>query len=563
MPNGLQGTKPFETSGPLPEGVVDVVVVGAGVNGLAVARDLAVRGASVVVLERDDVGARTSAISSRLIHGGLKYLERLDLRLVVESIVERNRLLRTAPHLVRRYPMLIPFYRGASRPGWLLAAGAIVHDVMSVGKRLPLNRLVSKRELRRRWPGLDTRGLQGGVVFEDAQVPLSERLCVELALGAHEHGAVFRTHSTVTRIVPGSPSTVEYRDEIEGGAPRRVRARVVVNAAGPWVDEVLGRADGASDRLIGPTKGTHIVVEPFPGAPETCVFFEARSDQRPMFVMPWGTRYMIGCTDIPYDEDLDEIVASREEIDYLIDETNALVPSARLRHEDVLWSYSGVRPLPYVGPVTDPSKISRGHVVVRHTGELAGVVSIVGGKLTTHRALGQDVGDVVVGMLPGPRHRSTTARLAFPGAVADPQVLVRELAATTTLAPADVRRLVGIYGSRAAQVLALVRDDPALGQKLGATGTLAAEIVHGFEHEGARSLADCLVRRTALVMSRDRGLAVAEDASRVAAARLGWNESRRKAELAATVHELSSSVAPHQNDVPTPGLTVERKADHG
>ncbi|MDI9580514.1 MAG: FAD-dependent oxidoreductase, partial [Thermobispora sp.] len=244
---------------------VDVVVIGAGINGLAVARDAASRGLRVVVVERADVGSGTSSTSSRLIHGGLKYLERYDFKLVHESIRERHILFRTAPHLVRDYPMLIPFYAGNSRPGPKIRLGLLAFDIMAGPWGRGLSRGVSPREIARRWPTLSRDGLRGGAIFHDAQVPWAERLCVELLLDSERLGARVLTHTTVTGLIVEGARVlgVRIRDN-QTGEQGEIRAGVTVNAAGPWIDRVL---DGqvASPRLNGGTKGSHVVVDPFPG----------------------------------------------------------------------------------------------------------------------------------------------------------------------------------------------------------------------------------------------------------------------------------------------------------
>ena len=197
---------------------VDVAVIGAGINGLAVAREAARRGLTVALIDQDDIGSRTSAISTRLIHGGLKYLERLELHLVYESIRERNILLKRAPHLVRHYPMLVPFVKGQSRPGWLVACGLMLHDVLAIGKPLPFNRIIFGSRMRRDWPELAEGGVRWGGLFHDAHVPLTERLSLELAVDAQAHGATVLTHSRVEALVRrgGRVAGVRYRDRVDG-----------------------------------------------------------------------------------------------------------------------------------------------------------------------------------------------------------------------------------------------------------------------------------------------------------------------------------------------------------
>ncbi|SEA36209.1 glycerol-3-phosphate dehydrogenase/oxidase [Leifsonia sp. 21MFCrub1.1] len=512
---------------------VDVAVIGAGINGLAVAREAAARGMSVALFDQDDLAARTSAISTRLIHGGLKYLERFELNLVYESIRERNILLAKAPHLVHPYPMLIPFSKQQSRPGWLLACGLMLHDVLSLGKPLPLNRVVFRKRLQRDWPALADAGLRWGGLFHDANVPVTERLAVELAVDAQRHGAIVSTHSRVESLVRtgGRITGLRYRDR-ETGETRTVPARVTVNAAGPWVDRVLDLA-GAHDRRMGPTKGSHLIVDAFPGAPDTCIFFESPDDARPMFVLPWEDKYMIGTTDLPYDGSIDDIVMDDDETAYLLGAVNALIPQAGLTPGDVLWSYSGVRPLPYVGELDDPSKVSRDHEIVVHTGADAGLVTIIGGKLTTHRALGELVArrlERELGRRPGP---SPTRDARLPGAPDGDWARFRaDYLRRTALPERSAERLVDTYGTVATEIERLTVETPALAQVVDPdTGAIAAEAVHAVREEGALTLEDVVLRRTAVALNRDVGLAAAPAIAAVLVAHCGWSEEQAEGEL--------------------------------
>ena len=523
-------------------GPVDVAVIGAGINGLAVAREAAARGMSVLLIDQDDVGAKTSAISTRLIHGGLKYLERVQLSLVHESIRERNILLAQAPHLVRPYPMLIPFSRSQSRPGWLLACGLLLHDVLSLGKRLPRNRLVTRRQIKRRWPSIGASGLRWGGLFQDAHVPLTERLSVELAIDAHQRGAVVLTHAPVVELVRtgGGVTGLRYRDRADGTL-KEVAASVVVNAAGPWIDDVLAMA-GVNDRRIGPTKGSHCVVDAFEGAPDTCVFFESPRDARPMFVLPWAGRYMIGTTDLPYDGPLDEIVIDEAEVDYLLSAVNTLIPTAALTADDVLWSYSGVRPLPYVDDLRDPASVSREHQVITHRGTESGLVTIVGGKLTTHRSLGEEVAGILERLLGRPRRPSPTREAPLPGAPVgeDWDVARARLIESSSLPGHVATRLVDTYGRAGAEIEALVRQDPDLGAVVDAdSGAIAAEVVHAVRTEGAFTLEDVILRRTLVGINADVGLSAAPAVAQVLVDKCGWTPERADEQLDAYRRSMS------------------------
>ena len=360
----------------------DVVVVGAGVNGCGVARDSALRGLRVLLLDKGDIAAGTTAASTRLIHGGLRYLEHGEFGLVRESLRERETLLRkVAPHLVRPLPMLVPVYAGRRRGPLTIRAGMLAYDLLSPAKTLPRHRMLTAEEALGYAPGLEREALRGAALFYDAQVEYAERLAVENALDARARGATVITYARVERMLveEGAARGVVFKDLV-GGATHEARAAFVLNAAGPWVDEVLGGAPAAGEKLIGGTKGSHVVVRAFEGAPRAAVYTEALEDGRPFFVVPWDDKLLIGTTDERYEGDLDTVAADGREVEYLLRETNRVLPAARLSRPDVLYTYSGVRPLPRVVE-GEESGITRRHFI--KPAPLRGLYSVVGGKLTT------------------------------------------------------------------------------------------------------------------------------------------------------------------------------------
>jgi glycerol-3-phosphate dehydrogenase len=512
----------------------DAVVVGAGVNGCGVARDAAMRGLRVLLLDKGDIAAGTTAASTRLIHGGLRYLEHGEVGLVRESLRERETLLRkVAPHLVRPLPLLVPVYKGRRRGRLTIRAGMLAYDLLSSSKSLPRHRMLSPSEALEHAPGLNSEGLRGAALFYDAQAEYAERLAVENALDARAHGAHVLTYARVERLIVegGAVRGVVFK-ELFGGGTHEAQAAVVLNAAGPWVDEVLEGSPAGDEKLIGGTKGSHVVVRAFEGAPRAAVYTEAVEDGRPFFVVPWDDKLLIGTTDERFGGDLDRIEAGAGEVEYLLRETNRVLPSARLTRADVLYTYSGVRPLPRVAEGREGG-ITRRHFI--RPASVRGLFSIVGGKLTTYRALAEEVVDLsfrALGKNPTP---CQTANAPLPGAaVEDFKAFRRDFAARSTLPPASTARLLKVYGARASEVLRLALADAELSQIISEeTGSIAAEVVYAFREELAETLADCLMRRTMVGLNSQLGLDALDGAARVAQKFLGWNEGRASGEVEA------------------------------
>ena len=534
-------------------GSFDLTVVGAGVNGAGIARDAALRGLRVLLLDKGDIASGTSSWSSRLIHGGLRYLEHGEVGLVRESLRERERLLRTAPHLVRPLPLLIPIYRGDRRGPLLIRAGMVAYDVLSFDKSLNRHKMLSAEEALARVPGLNPRGLKGAAVYYDAQVEYAERLAVENALDARDHGAAVIIHARVDRLLLGADGKtvrgVAFTDLLDGGAHEAL-ASVTLNVAGPWVDRILsggrkgeGTADRSPSRMIGGTKGSHIVVDPFPGAPADALYVEAKRDGRPYFVIPWNGLYLIGTTDVRYTGDLDRVVASEDEITYLLEETNRVIPRAGLQRGSVHFTYSGVRPLPYQEGGAEGA-ITRRHIVHDHDPEFRSLLSIVGGKLTTYRNLAEQAVDATYAKLSRPPPPSRTADLLLPGArtpgredAADLVAFAAQLAADAAelgLPPETVDHLLRTYGSRARAVLALADAEPDLRAVVAPeVGAIGAEVVLAVREELAEDLADVLLRRTMVGLGREVGIGADRRMADVAVRHLGWDASRATEEVAA------------------------------
>jgi glycerol-3-phosphate dehydrogenase len=511
----------------------DVIVIGAGINGAGIARDAAMRGLKVLLIDKGDIGGGTSSWSTRLIHGGLRYLEYAEFGLVRESLRERETLLRIAPHLVRPLPLLLPIYDHSRRSLWTIRAGMIAYDLLSFDKSLSRHRILSRAAVLKVAPGLNAAGLRGAAVYHDAQVEFAERLVLENALAASEHGATIATYARVERLIieQGTMRGVEFTD-LKSNETRTARAAITINAAGPWVDQL---ASGLGfERMIGGTKGSHLVVAPFAGAPSTAIYAEAGSDHRPFFIIPWNDNYLIGTTDIRYDGDPDNAVIEDREIEYLLAETNRVIPDAKLTREAILFTYSGVRPLAF-SKTRKEQRITRRHRIHDHVPYIKGFVSVVGGKLTTYRSLAAQAVDLVCKKLQLATPPCTTGAAPLPGAeTPDFAAFCKHFKTESGLPAPASERLLRIYGTRAPRVLKLAAEDPALAARLSTvTSTIAAEVVYSFQHELAQTLSDCLLRRTMVGLSAAVGIGVDEVAASIGLHYLGWSETRVEQEVAA------------------------------
>jgi glycerol-3-phosphate dehydrogenase len=304
-------------------------------------------------------------------------------------------------------------------------------------------------------------------------------------------------------------------------------APIVINAAGPWIDQVLGASAPSPSRLIGGTKGSHLVIAPFAGAPGSAIYVEAETDRRPFFIIPWNGNYLIGTTDIRYHGELDRVRIEAEEIDYLLRETNRVIPTAQLNRAHILYTYSGVRPLPFVND-KEAQSITRKHFI-RASPQRDNLFSIVGGKLTTYRSLAEETVDLIFKRLGKNKPTCTTDRVSLPGAMVQPEIV--EL---PKLSEQTNHRLARIYGTRSSAVKKLISNDFSLGEIFDPeTGAIAAEVVFAFKSEFAQTLSDCLLRRTMVGLNSTCGLDAVEAAASVAQKHLGWSASRATLEIEA------------------------------
>ena len=516
----------------------DVLVVGGGITGVGVARDAALRGLNVALVERDDFASGTSSRSSRLVHGGLRYLEHGHLHLVFESSLERRRLLDLAPHLVRPLEFTWPVYEGSRVPRWKLGAGLFLYDLLALFRNVAPHRRLDPDEVLAREPKLLADGLTGGASYYDAATD-DARLTLATALGAREAGATVANHAGVRRltVLRGRTDGAVVADAISG-EETAVRARVVVNAAGPWSDEIRRLDEPGAPPALHGTKGVHITVPRGRVGNHAALTLLSPVDGRVMFILPGETHTIVGTTDTETTATPDDVRASRTDVAYLLDAANHFFPAARLTADDVVCAWAGIRPLIAGRFGEDAAGASREHEI---TVSERGVVSVTGGKLTTYRAMSAEVVDVVERELGNGDTASATAKVSLPGGDLDSleQEIERALRATGSSSRAE--HLVHAYGSRWGAVWALAKQHPSLAVPLVAglpyTG---AELAYGIDRELALTLTDLLVRRTKVAFeTRDHGLAAAPLAARIAGDRLGWDDGARAAAIIAYEKEAN------------------------
>lgn len=506
---------------------LDVLVVGGGIVGAGAALDAVTRGLRVGLLEQRDLASGTSSRSSKLVHGGLRYLEMLDFALVKEALEERGLLLtRLAPHLVRPVPFLYPLTKAWERP--YVGAGVALYDAMAMtGKYdmgVPKHKHLFRKQLARVAPDIRTDELHGAIRYYDCQVD-DARLVMTLARTAANNGAHIATRTQVTGFLRDGDRVVGVTArDLENDVDLEVRARVVINAAGVWTDRVQELLGGDATLDVDASKGVHLVV-PRDRIRSECGFI-TKTEKSVLFVIPWGAFWIIGTTDTPWDLDLAHPAASRRDIDYLLGHVNALLRDP-LDHRDVVGVYAGLRPLlkPVVrkGEQGETTKLSREHTVAN---PVPGLVLVAGGKLTTYRVMARDAVDHAIRDFPTVPP-SITERVPLLGAWGYEARTNQRVALSRSsgIEIGMVDHLLGRYGGLVDEVLDLVAERPALAEPLvGASLYLAAEVVYAATHEGARHLDDVLTRRTRIsIETFDRGVASARPAAELMAGALGWD----------------------------------------
>lgn len=555
----------------------DVVVIGGGITGAGVALDAASRGLRTALVERDDFASGTSSRSSKLVHGGLRYLQQGDIKLVYQALAERQRLRRNAPHLVRILPFLLPVF---TRDGlfdrklaWALGKAMWMYDLTGGARIGKLHQRLDTDEVLDYMPTLPADRLAGGYLYYDAATDDARLTLAVARTAAIDHGAVVVNRAAVVgldRAPDGRLAGVRVGAEHDDGTSEEidVSAAVVVSATGVWADQVRGLGQESTPDTIRPAKGIHITVPWDKVRNEIAVVIPVPKDRRSVFVVPWGDQTYIGTTDTDYDGPLDDPQCTPDDVAYLLRAINASV-DGEITEDDITGTWAGLRPLVKASESGRTADLSRMH---RVQVDDDGLVTISGGKLTTYREMAEDTVDAVVDSL-GDRvtsrvHRSArTKDLPLRGARGYQEVCdqAEELAATAGLTEAEVVHLADRYGGEARVLLAMIEHEPALGTRL-ADGHpyLRAEIVHAARYEMARDLDDVLTRRVPLrLRDADTAMTVAPEAAALLAPELGWSDEeteRHAADFVRAVTAERQAAALSVGATPTAG-TISARAE--
>jgi glycerol-3-phosphate dehydrogenase len=496
----------------------DMIVIGGGATGVGVAIDAATRGYDVLLLEQSDFGKGTSSRSTKLVHGGVRYLEQGNVSLVMEALKERGLLLQNAPHLVRNLGFVVPNYDWWEAPFY--GIGLKLYNLLAGKYGFGASRILSREETLERLPTIKTEGLRGGVIYFDGQFDDS-RLLVNLAATAFEQGATLLNYAPVTGLTrdgEGFVDGVRFRDA-ESGEEFEARAPVVINATGPFADAVRRMADAAVEPMIAPSQGIHLVFDGSFLAGDSAIMVPHTSDGRVMFAIPWHGHTVVGTTDTPIPEATMEPAAQEQEVEFVL-QTASLYLEKRPSRGDVLSVFAGIRPLVRAGESGNTAALSRDHTIRI---ENSGMVTICGGKWTTYRHMAEDCVNLAATLARLPEQPCVTSHLNIHGFHS---------------APGKFGRL-SVYGSDAPAVLEIEESDPALAQPLDpALPYTGAEVVWAARYEMARTLEDVLARRTrALFLNARAALSMAPRAAALLARELGrdaaW-QARQVEEFART-----------------------------
>jgi glycerol-3-phosphate dehydrogenase len=517
----------------------DVLVVGGGVTGAGVALDAATRGLSTALVEQRDFGSGTSSRSSKLFHGGLRYLEQMNFDLVREALKERELMLsRIAPHLVKPVSFLYPLTsRGWERP--YVTAGLTLYDSMGGARSVPRHKQLTRTGALKLAPARKRDALTGGLLYFDAMADDARHTLTTVRTAAAYGATVLSSARVVELLRAGERVVGAVVEDVETGEHTEVRASVVINCTGVWTDDIQTMAGGRGRFHVRASKGVHIVVARDRINSETGLIL--RTEKSVLFVIPWGTHWIIGTTDTDWELDLAHPAATRADIDYILEHINTVL-KVPLTHEDIQGVYAGLRPL-LSGESEDTSQLSREHAVARPQ---PGLISIAGGKYTTYRVMAADAVDAAREDIGGDVSESVTEFIPLSGAEGYVALVnqIDRLARHQDLPVWRITHLLERYGSLVHELFALAEDDRSLYDPLpGAEEYLKVEALYAATHEGALHLDDLLARRTRIsIETASRGVDSARAVAQIVAPVLGWDDVRLEAEVAAYVARVEAEL---------------------
>lgn len=528
---------------------VDLLVIGGGINGAGIARDAAKRGLSVAIVEMDDLASGTSSSSSKLVHGGIRYLEQFEFGLVFESVSERRILMDIAPHLVNPLGFLFPVFKGGRRALTTISAGMWLYEGLSLFRSPKRHKTLNPTQVKREEPALDISRLKGAPLYYDCSTD-DARMTLENALDAVSMGAIVATWVKATgflRDEHGRVNGCTVQDTLNPErAPREVRGRVVINASGPWTDRLLKMDGRKHSTLLRPTKGVHAVITRDKLPVNNAVVCFHPEDGRVLFAIPWGEHTYLGTTDTDFEGDPASVAADLDDINYLLNVSNVYFPEYALTHDDIISTWAGLRPLIQPahehGQNVDESSVSREHQILVSED---GIVTVAGGKLTTYRKMSREVVETAIKVMrmsnKQPEQELTDAatdRDPLPGAVGWPANDDHAAVAAAVLEAADNKiseatamLLANTYGMRGMEVAELVKQDPSLNAPLSdGRPEILAQVDYGVTRELASTITDVLERRTQLFYrAHDQGLGSMDIVATRMAHLLGWSEETIKA----------------------------------
>lgn len=520
----------------------DLLIVGGGIQGAGIAWDAAQRGLSCALVDAGDFASGASSKTTKLIHGGIRYLEQLDFRLVREALAERQILLQNAPHLVQPLPFLIPVIGRLPRPWPLVWAGVWLYERLAGKRSLKPHRFLNGQEVPKEEPLLAGSHAAHGAVYFDAQMD-DVGLVLEVLKAAFGAGAVLANHARVTgwSMKEGRISVAQVEDRLSGKS-LQIQAKVIVNASGPWVDRLRQLADPQAAPIVRPSKGSHLLY-PDLGL-KHALLFSSEKDGRVLFLIPWRGLTLIGTTDLDYSSDPGQARIDRQEVDYLLSETNRILPALRLEKEKVIAAFSGVRPL-VAAEKKDPWSISRMH---RIHPDSNGMISVVGGKFTTFRRIAQEVVDQVAVRFPEKKLAPCRTQQSPLGSASGQwrsggmREKFQALLGEGGIYHAEIPRLVHRYGDGVRVIVQWIQEDRGWAEPLCPHHPfIRAEVRYAVEQEMALTLSDLLWRRLQVGFSPCHGLDVSEGANRIMARLLNWSPEEQNKQLAAYRQEVEAS----------------------